>query len=65
MTRDWFVRHALVCDAAVALKHMDGRFGVARINVPRGQIDVWDREDGTHRSFSALDALIEDGWAID
>ncbi|MEX3693865.1 hypothetical protein AB3X91_33740 [Paraburkholderia sp. BR14263] len=66
MTRAWFVEYASVRDLLVALKHVDGRFGVAGFRGPGGsQIVVRDRAEGTLQFYESVDALINAGWAID
>jgi hypothetical protein len=65
-TRASFEQHASAPDVLVPLKHIDGRFGVAGFSGSSGpRIDVWDRASGTLRCYDSLDALINEGWAID
>lgn len=65
-TRAWFERDAPRRDSWVALKNVDGRFGMCGCSSSTGlRLDVWDRLSGQLQEYESVDALIADGWAID
>jgi hypothetical protein len=65
-TRAWFDRDEPGRDGWVALKNVDGRFGMCGCSSSTDStLDVWDRPSGQLQEYESVDALIADGWAID
>jgi hypothetical protein len=65
-TRARFDRDAPGRDGWVALKNVDGRFGLCGCSPSTdSRLDVWDRLSGQLQEYESVDALTADGWAID
>lgn len=51
--------------AIVPMKHIGGRFGIASGSAASGRYIVVDRATGDVHAFESMNALIDDGWAVD
>jgi hypothetical protein len=65
-TREWVDRNAVGAGTMVAVKNVDGRFGICEISMSSGvHFDVHDRRSGQRHHYVSIESLIADGWAID
>ena len=57
---------AILADDCLHLKHIDSRFGsMALADLFQGNLKVVDKSTGQPYVFADVEALIEDGWALD
>ncbi|BCG04723.1 hypothetical protein PPGU19_092910 (plasmid) [Paraburkholderia sp. PGU19] len=65
LTQDLLQRDSCSHGLMLPMKHIDGRFGMALSRAESGEYRVIDRANGVVYVFACVNALIEEGWAID
>lgn len=66
LTRRTLRDGTLTLDGSLALKHIDGRFGLISLaDQTTGRLCVVDRRTSAEITFADAEALVADGWALD